>query len=328
MNFSYVYLGESIAAMKEKEMSSYRYQNYICQPNPENDAEPDIKLNSSWRDQICDWSFSVVDHFKLSRETVAICMNIFDRYIATQGNRCTASKALLVSLTALYITIKIHEPKKIRLTTLAGLSRDQFEPREIELMEIKILVSLSWRVNPPTVVGYISHMIHFMFPQVHPSVRRDIFEVSRYLSELSVCDRFFMEFQPSSIAYAAVLNVTESICFSRLSPAHRSNFINALATEANMDHRAADVVAAQKRLKEKYMSSIGYHMQGKGKHALGMQPAQHDDVMPCCGGRAQSSSSIDSTMSSVNRASPSPRRTAIASVSSVCTSGRISIRQH
>ena len=41
--------------------------------------------------------------------------NLFDRFLATLGNRCNGNLALLVSLTTLHIAIKLHDTKKIKL---------------------------------------------------------------------------------------------------------------------------------------------------------------------------------------------------------------------
>lgn len=74
-------------------------------------------LNSAWREKICHWSFNVIDHFDLSREVVAVSMSLFDRFLATRSNRCNGSTALLASLTTLHIAIKVHEVRKIKLTS-------------------------------------------------------------------------------------------------------------------------------------------------------------------------------------------------------------------
>ena len=70
-------------------------------------------------------TYSVVDHFDLSRETVAISLSLFDRYCATLGNQCDGSIALLTSLTTLSVAVKINETKSIHLRTLADLSRSE-----------------------------------------------------------------------------------------------------------------------------------------------------------------------------------------------------------
>lgn len=207
-------------------------------------------------------SYSVVDHFELSRETVAISIDLFDRYLATRGNRCNGSSALLTSLTTLYIAIKLNEPKKIKLTTLSNLSRGQFFPPDIEEMEFRILSSLDWMVHPPTVVSFVSHFLLFL-PQVHSSVRKDIFELARYLAELSICDAFFVDCSSSTIAYSAVLNVMDDISLSRISAGARHRFLAELYERVGLDHRDDDVRKARERLREIFASSMGYDLQEK-----------------------------------------------------------------
>ena len=207
-------------------------------------------------------SYSVVDHFELSRETVAISIDLFDRYLATRGNRCNGSSALLTSLTTLYIAIKLNEPKKIKLTTLSNLSRGQFFPPDIEEMEFRILSSLDWMIHPPTVVSFVSHFLLFL-PQVHSSVRKDIFELSRYLAELSICDAFFVDCSSSTIAYSAVLNVMDDISLSRISAGSRHRFLAELYERVGLDHRDDDVRTARERLREIFASSMGYDLQEK-----------------------------------------------------------------
>ena len=207
-------------------------------------------------------SYSVVDHFELSRETVAISIDLFDRYLATRGNRCNGSSALLTSLTTLYIAIKLNEPKKIKLTTLSNLSRGQFFPPDIEEMEFRILSNLDWMVHPPTVVSFVSHFLLFL-PQVHSSVRKDIFELARYLAELSICDAFFVDCSSSTIAYSAVLNVMDDISLSRISAGARHRFLAELYERVGLDHRTDDVRTARERLREIFASSMGYDLQEK-----------------------------------------------------------------
>jgi len=223
---------------------------------------------------LCCRSYSVVDHFELSRETVAISIDIFDRYLATRGNRCNGSSALLTSLTTLYIAIKLNEPKKIKLTTLSNLSRGQFFPPDIEEMEFRILSSLNWMVHPPTVVSFVSHFLLFL-PQVHSSVRKDIFELARYLAELSICDSFFVDCSASTIAYSAVLNVMDDISLSRISAGARHRFLAELYERVGLDHRDDDVRTARERLREIFASSMGYDLQEKGsagKHQPSGEP--------------------------------------------------------
>lgn len=201
---------DKVEAMMRKEQTVYLYRRYVNPPANAKYLHEDPQDMAIWREKICHWTYSVIDHFELSRKTVAISINLFDRYLATQGHRCDGSLALLVSLTTLYIAIKVHEKKKIKLSTLTELSRSQFSGADIEEMEVKILQSLSWLVHPPTVVDFISHLLKFLPPAVPMPVRQNIFELSRYMAELSVCDPFFIEHHPSTIAFSAIINVIDS----------------------------------------------------------------------------------------------------------------------
>lgn len=203
-----------IRALRKREESSYLYVNFYNPPKsslvyPASPNIIDLREDLSCRERICHWTYSVIDHFQLSRETVAISIDLFDRYFATRGNKCDADVALLVSLTALYIAIKVNERRKIKMSTLSELSRDKFSPEDIEVMEMRMLTELSWLVHPPTTVDFLYELIKLM-PSSIPSVtRQDIFELTRYIAELSVCDPFFVEQDSSSTALAALLNVLE-----------------------------------------------------------------------------------------------------------------------
>ena len=102
----------------------------------------------------------------------------------------------------------MHEEKNIGLSALCGLS--PFTPNDVEEMELNILQSLKWLVHPPTVVDFTSLLLTFLPSPVPMPTRRQIFDTSRYLGELSVCDPNFIEVPKSTIAFAAIINVIEN----------------------------------------------------------------------------------------------------------------------
>ena len=77
-------------------------------------------------------------------------------------------------------------------------------------MELNILQSLQWLVHPPTVVDFTSLLFTFLPSPVPMPTRRQIFDTSRYLGELSVCDPNFIEVPKSTIAFAAIINVIDN----------------------------------------------------------------------------------------------------------------------
>lgn len=245
---------DAVKAMMLQESTVYLYERYESPPS-RSSFMPSIsqrqqrkKNNQEWREKICYWTYSVIDHFNLSRETVAISMNFFDRYLATRGNECDGDFALLTSLTTLYLAIKLNEKKKIKLETLTALSRGNFKPKHIEAMELKILTALSWHMHPPTVADFIIQLLHFIPEQVRSSVRHNIFELSRYFAELSVCDSFFMEQKASTIAFSAILNVLEQISFHNFPAGCREKYLTDLFKLFGLHMGQPEVIVSRRRL--------------------------------------------------------------------------------
>lgn len=256
-------LVDRIRAMRNQEQVNYAYRNYIRSPTSSSISSNTTEL-IGWREKICHWTYSVIDHFDLHRETVAISLDLFDRFIATRGNKCDGNLALLTSLTTLYIAIKVHEKKKIKLSTLTTLSRGQFGPSDIERMELEILQALAWLVHPPTVVEFISLFLKFMPPEVGMPVRNDIFELARYLSELSICDPFFIEHDSSTVAFASILNVLEDdIGYDCVSHSSRERFLRDLQTHLALQRGKSTVRLARDRLQTMLAASVATHGENK-----------------------------------------------------------------
>jgi hypothetical protein len=276
--------------------------------------------------------------FDLSREVVAISMDLFDRYFATLGNKCSGNMALLTSLTTLHIAIKIHDTKKIKLSTLANLSRGQFGPKDIEATEWKILAALGWKLHPPTQYAFISHLLLFLPQEANPSARSHLYELSRYLTELTVCDSYFVDVNNSTTAFAALLNVIEDMSYSRLSAGIRENFLRQIASKIGLHYSAESVVRARQRLRRMFASVPGpedtamqhtevtppkHHHHHKTKEVT--DGASLADVSLSSVRSTRSINSLHSITNSIDskgscRYSPSPRRHFVAAVSPLCSS--------
>lgn len=186
---------------------------------------------------------------------VAVSLNLFDRYLATLGNHCSGNKALLTSLTTVHIAMKLNDTKKISLGTLANLSRGQFGPKDIEEMEWTILSALHWRLHPPTQYAFVSHLLLLLPREVNFSVRNGLSEVSLYLTELAVCDSYFVDVPNSTVAFAAILIVMEDTNYARLSGGLREKFLTTLKYKVGLHHAAPDVVNARQRLRKMFAST-------------------------------------------------------------------------
>ena len=190
-----------------------------------------------WRRKICQWSFKVIDHFKIDREVVSGAMNILDRYLAS-GNKCLDRRDAysdqqeclrtidsrtfqLTAMTSLYLAVKISDngesqyssSRKLKLNSFVELSRGQFCADEITGMERTILHELQWEVFPPTPITSVSYLLHLMPSQTtlpytcqksYDLVLHVLHELARYLTELSITLTVTAH-TSSQVAYASIL---------------------------------------------------------------------------------------------------------------------------
>ncbi|CAJ1945982.1 unnamed protein product [Cylindrotheca closterium] len=238
-----------------QEQTSYRYESYFPSNLSPQEVDQQHRLNVSWREKICQWSYNVVDHFDLPREVVAVSLSLFDRYLATRHNQCTGNMALLTSLTTLHISIKIHSEKTVKLSTLASLSRGQFGPSDIEQMEWKIFEALDWKLHPPSLFAFISHFLMVFPSEVSHSVRKELFEVAIYIAELSVCDSSYVRYPWSTVAMACILNVMEDLSYIRLPLAARQAFWNEITTKTSF-RETSRLHSARQRLRSLFNSTV------------------------------------------------------------------------
>lgn len=200
-----------------------------------------------WRRKICQWSFRVVDHFRLDREVVSASLNIFDRYLATRPKAlnedtcpCPAcQKSIdsrtfqLTAMTSLYLAMKMYSvnsdaytQRKLSLAHFVDLSRGQFTAVDVSKLELSILKELQWKINPPTPLTTVSYLLRLMpsrssLPHSchgnYDLVLHVLHELARYLSELSGClDSVSTFYSSSQIAYASILVSMELMTYSSL----------------------------------------------------------------------------------------------------------------
>ena len=245
------YCIERLKTMKRQEKRSYAHHNFL---QTKRVSGPSLLVDGIvWREKICAWTYSVVDHFVLTRSTVAVSMNLYDRYMGACGSNSKGSVALLCSLSTLFIAVKLHEPKssldRFNLAELCKLCRGKYQPKDIEEMELKILQTLSWLVNPPLATDFVSLLLNLLPPAVHPFVSQRMFEMSQYIVELTVCDPFFIGSPPSMIAFASILNVLEKdIDLLSFSSTNRTIFLKEMTNVLSLDRGDNEVRRHRKRM--------------------------------------------------------------------------------
>lgn len=193
------------------------------------------RVNEAWRRKLCEWCFEVVDHFGMEREVVSVAMNYLDRIVAktlmTQGGEYHMAKRQyqLCAVSSLYIAIKLHgeteevemDRKRLNVDVFVELSRGFFQAETLEAMELSILFNLDWHLNPPTPLKFIASLLRLIPSwsssefRGHPAFKtvfKAIFDISMYLTELSVCvSTFTFHSKNSIVAYASILCAMEAL---------------------------------------------------------------------------------------------------------------------
>lgn len=136
----------------------------------------------------------------------------------------------VVSVTSLYIAIKLHATKRRNITAreFAQLCQGAVTGQEIIDIEIKILFALNWNVNPPIPMQYAQELLELIF---NPSssrmcislpydwsfmseMREHILELVSYQLEITTLyDKGLHLTKSSIIAIAAVLNALQGVVY-------------------------------------------------------------------------------------------------------------------
>ena len=206
-------------------------EDYLARLESNAQANQADRVSDAWRRKLCEWCYEVVDHFGFDREVVSIALSFLDRTVAIKAqdpsSPITRRRFQLLAVTSLYMAIKIHGEnespngprRKLRISAFVELSRGFFSVETIEACEREILNDLHWKVNPPTMLRFISNFVGLMPTKIEDlrAARRSnvdgaLTDVARYLTELSVCvAELSFNYQPSIIAYAAMLCATEVV---------------------------------------------------------------------------------------------------------------------
>ena len=213
------------------------------------------EINEMWREKICEWCYQFVDHFDLNREVVCVTMSYLDRYLSKRSvNRRIFQ---LAAMTALYLAIKLYEPGKIRMSSLIDLSRGYFLEDHIVTMEDSMLRTLGWHVHPPTPYTFVREMIPLLLGQMGPRDRHDTKELARFLTELSVCDYWFVTKKPSSIALASLINALELQGEPKVPRNYKIMMLQQLGGCGSGIIYDEEVIACHERLRDMYIAG-GY----------------------------------------------------------------------
>jgi hypothetical protein len=214
---------ETLAAMCHQEDTGYLVKDWLWLGQSESSSSGHRRPPLHWeeavdiecRDKMVAWCIQIVDLCEFSHVTVEITMSYLDRFLATpEGTtaRNDRSSYQLACMASLYTAVKIHEPKAIPPELVARFSDGAFSSRDIEAMEVTLLRSLKWRVNPPTSWDFV-HKLMSLAPSdlLTKDLRQTAVDLALRQTELAVANYEFVTVRASIIAYSAVMNSLDTL---------------------------------------------------------------------------------------------------------------------
>ncbi|KAL7532472.1 hypothetical protein ACHAXR_009511 [Thalassiosira sp. AJA248-18] len=204
---------ESLSVMMQKEQTIYKSCDYLHPP-----MQDDTMITESDRTKLVDWCYSIIDHCEFERETVAIAMEMVDRFLSkpmsiTQYMLCDRNQFQLLVMAALFIAIKTNEQVAFCSSDFAAMSHGMYSVDEIEAMELIILEGLSWRICAPTSIQMARHILSIVLPNLNLEESTWVFILNevQFQTESAVRDYYFAAQRPSAIAMAAIFNSLDEI---------------------------------------------------------------------------------------------------------------------
>lgn len=228
-------------------------------------------MTPNWRDKIGEWFYTIVDFFNYDREFVFICMDYLDRY--AMKRRVTVKTYQLAAMTALFIVTKTYGSSSagdtLDISSLTKLSQSIFNENDILAMEGEMLQTLGWYLFPPTPFSFANELLIFIEaignsdgrPRLNPNTLQEIKELTRFLTELSVCDCFFITQNSSTTGFACLLNAIEFTTSGnecQFPFELKEECMKEIYLQTRLDPSRPEVLECKRRIKETFVLG-GFH---------------------------------------------------------------------
>lgn len=162
------------------------------------------------------WCYKITNHCNYSPETACSAIYLLDKFLSKEEGRfvlCDRRTYQLALVCCLRLTIKMHEIKKMDMSSLAKLCRGFYDNDEFTQMEHTILSSLQWYMCPPTPYTHLELLLDLLPPSDIDNCRRTTRKLAHEQIFNSVQDYFFVTIDPSFIALSSILNALEDMKF-------------------------------------------------------------------------------------------------------------------
>ncbi|KAF8410901.1 hypothetical protein HHK36_003438 [Tetracentron sinense] len=195
---------------KEDELHQLLSKEEVPQYSSLNYMQGSLSLAAARRKAV-EWILVTNSHHTFSPLTAVLSVNYLDRFLATlQFQRDKPWMMHLVTVACLSIAAKVEETKVPLLLDLQVQKPEFiFEPKSIQKMELLVLSTLGWKMNPVTPISFINYIVKRL--DLVPNKQWEFLTVFERLLLAVVADSRFVHYRPSVFAAAITLHVIDQL---------------------------------------------------------------------------------------------------------------------
>lgn len=164
-------------------------------------AKSQTDINEKMRAILVDWLVDVHLKFKLLPETLFLTINIIDRYL--EQNQISRQKLQLVGVSAMLIAAKYEEIYPPEVKDFEYVTDKAYKREEILQMEGKIISCLNFNLTFTSPFRFLERYA------MVAGLDEKLYELCKYLLELSLAEYKMLKYTPSSLACATIYLVNK-----------------------------------------------------------------------------------------------------------------------
>ncbi|KAL1534161.1 cyclin-D3-2-like [Salvia divinorum] len=190
----------------EDDLISLLHKEQDHQPHGESRGDAPLRAEA------VQWMLKVVHYYSFSALTAVLAVNYFDRFQRTFDSGGEEPwKAQLAAVACVSLAAKVEETHVPLLLDLQVVEETDyvFESKTIQRMEILVLSTLDWRMNPVTPISFLDCIARKL--GLLSETSRDFLQRCHCLLLSLLSDSRFMRYPPSALATATMLYVISSV---------------------------------------------------------------------------------------------------------------------
>ncbi|KAL3840440.1 hypothetical protein ACJIZ3_025031 [Penstemon smallii] len=190
------------------------YLSFLLQKEQENELYLDFVKNPSLaqaRGEAVEWMHKVIGYYSFSALTAVLAVNYLDRFLFQFQSH--DEKPWMIQLSAVACLSLAAKVEEIEVPLLVDLQVEDckyvFESKTIQRMEVLVLSTLEWKMNPVTPLSFLDFIARRLALKSH--LCEEFLRRCNWVILSLISDCRFMSYLPSALATATMLYVISSV---------------------------------------------------------------------------------------------------------------------